>query len=182
MSSEHLKCSLPLPTGHIVGKMHMSSKCTQHVITGFQAPLPPVLGRCTQNPRKCQMLAQPERLPAESERTQANTSGYERSSPSIVRSWLQHMVMGFGRSPTGPKRYLTDMGGVSPDPRRTPTGSNGVRPDSSGVARAELGRTVIGLGCLLHIPSAGLLASPSCKTAAFGRCFAHRISFCSPSP
>ena len=42
MSSEHLKCSLPLPTGHIVGKMHMSSKCTQHVITGFQAPLPPV--------------------------------------------------------------------------------------------------------------------------------------------
>ena len=43
MSSEHLKCSLPLPTGHIVGKMHMSSKCTQHVITGFQAPLPPVI-------------------------------------------------------------------------------------------------------------------------------------------
>ena len=42
MLSEHLKCSLPLPTGHIVGKMHMSSKCTQHVITGFQAPLPPV--------------------------------------------------------------------------------------------------------------------------------------------
>ena len=42
MSSEHLKCSLLLPTGHIVGKMHMSSKCTQHVITGFQAPLPPV--------------------------------------------------------------------------------------------------------------------------------------------
>ena len=23
--------------------MHMSSKCTQHVITGFQVPLPPVL-------------------------------------------------------------------------------------------------------------------------------------------
>src|SRR6201992_2663607 len=42
MLSEHLKCSLPLPTGHIVGKMHMSSKCTQHVITGFQAPSPPV--------------------------------------------------------------------------------------------------------------------------------------------
>src|SRR6201992_1155251 len=42
MLSEHLKCSLPLPTGHIVGKMHMSSKCTQHVITGFQVPLPPV--------------------------------------------------------------------------------------------------------------------------------------------
>src|ERR1700753_1455845 len=34
----------PLPTGHIVGKMHMSSKCTQHVITGFQAPSPPVIG------------------------------------------------------------------------------------------------------------------------------------------
>ena len=46
MSSEHLKCSLPLPTGRIVGKMHMSSKCTQHVITGFQAPLPPVIVRC----------------------------------------------------------------------------------------------------------------------------------------
>ena len=44
MLSEHLKCSLPLPTGHIVGKMHMSSKCTQHVITGFQAPSPPVIG------------------------------------------------------------------------------------------------------------------------------------------
>ena len=42
MLREHFKCSLPLPTGHIVGKMHMSSKCTQHVITGFQAPLPPV--------------------------------------------------------------------------------------------------------------------------------------------
>ena len=25
-----------------MGKMHMSSKCTQHVITGFQAPSPPV--------------------------------------------------------------------------------------------------------------------------------------------
>ena len=45
MSREHLKCSLPLPTGHIVGKMHMSSKCTQHVITGFQVPSPPVLGK-----------------------------------------------------------------------------------------------------------------------------------------
>ena len=43
MLSEHLKCSLPLPTGHTVGKMHMSSKCTQHVITGFQAPSPPVI-------------------------------------------------------------------------------------------------------------------------------------------
>ena len=42
MSREHLKCFLPLPTGHIVGKMHMSSKCTQHVITGFQVPSPPV--------------------------------------------------------------------------------------------------------------------------------------------
>ena len=42
MSREHFKCSLPLPTGHIVGKMHMSSKCTQHVITSFQAPSPPV--------------------------------------------------------------------------------------------------------------------------------------------
>ena len=42
MSREHLKCFLPLPTGHIVGKMHMSSKCTQHVITSFQAPSPPV--------------------------------------------------------------------------------------------------------------------------------------------
>ena len=42
MSSEHLKCSLTLPTGHIVGKMHMGSKCTQHVITGFQVPSPPV--------------------------------------------------------------------------------------------------------------------------------------------
>ena len=43
---EHFKCSLPLPTGHIVGKMHMSSKCTQHVITSFQAPSPPVTPRC----------------------------------------------------------------------------------------------------------------------------------------
>ena len=42
MLREHFKCSLPLPTVHIVGKMHMSSKCTQHVITGFQAPSPPV--------------------------------------------------------------------------------------------------------------------------------------------
>ena len=42
MSRELLKCFLPLPTGDIVGKMHMSSKCTQHVITGFQVPLPPV--------------------------------------------------------------------------------------------------------------------------------------------
>ena len=42
MLREHFKCSLPLPTGHIVGKMHMSSKCTQHVNTGFQAPSPPV--------------------------------------------------------------------------------------------------------------------------------------------
>ena len=49
MLSEYLKCSLPLPTGHIVGKMHMSSKCTQHVITGFQAPLPPVT-----IPQKCE--------------------------------------------------------------------------------------------------------------------------------
>ena len=44
MSREHLKCFLPLPTGHIVGKMHMSSKFTQHVITGFQVPSPPVIG------------------------------------------------------------------------------------------------------------------------------------------
>ena len=44
MLREHFKCSLPLPTGHIVGKMHMSSKCTQHVITGFQASSPPVIG------------------------------------------------------------------------------------------------------------------------------------------
>ena len=43
MLREHLKCFLPLPTSHIVGKMHMSSKCTQHVITGFQVPLPPVI-------------------------------------------------------------------------------------------------------------------------------------------
>ena len=42
MSREHLEFFLPLPTSHIVGKMHMSSKCTQHVITGFQVPLPPV--------------------------------------------------------------------------------------------------------------------------------------------
>ena len=42
MLSEHFKCSLSLPTGHIVGKMHMSSKCTQHVITGFQVHSPPV--------------------------------------------------------------------------------------------------------------------------------------------
>src|ERR1700753_544765 len=42
MLREHFKCSLPLPTGHIVGKMHMSSKCTQHVIIGFQVPSPPV--------------------------------------------------------------------------------------------------------------------------------------------
>ena len=45
MSREHLKFFLPLPTGHIVGKMHMSSKCTQHVITGFQVPSPPVTSR-----------------------------------------------------------------------------------------------------------------------------------------
>ena len=37
-----MKCSLSLPISHIVGKMHMSSKCTQHVITGFQAPSPQV--------------------------------------------------------------------------------------------------------------------------------------------
>ena len=42
MLSEHLKCFLHLPTGHIVGKMHMGTKCTQHVITGFQVPSPPV--------------------------------------------------------------------------------------------------------------------------------------------
>ena len=42
MLREHFKFFLSLPTSHIVGKMHMSSKCTQHVITGFQAPLPPV--------------------------------------------------------------------------------------------------------------------------------------------
>ena len=42
MLREHFKCSLSLPTGHIVGKMHMSSRCTQHVITGFQAPSSPV--------------------------------------------------------------------------------------------------------------------------------------------
>ena len=44
MSREHLKCFLSLPTSHIVGKMHMSSKCTQHVITSFQVPSPPVGG------------------------------------------------------------------------------------------------------------------------------------------
>ena len=43
MLSEHLKCFLPLPTGYIVRKMHMNSLCTQHVITGFQVPLPPVI-------------------------------------------------------------------------------------------------------------------------------------------
>src|ERR1700753_2609523 len=49
MSREHLKCFLPLPTSHIVGKMHMSSKCTQHVITSFQVPSPPVYASRTEN-------------------------------------------------------------------------------------------------------------------------------------
>ena len=44
MLSEHLKCFLPLLTGYIVRKMHMNSLCTQHVTTGFQVPLPPVIG------------------------------------------------------------------------------------------------------------------------------------------
>ena len=42
MPREYFKCSPPLPTSHIVRKMHMNPLYTQHVITGFQAPLPPV--------------------------------------------------------------------------------------------------------------------------------------------
>ena len=39
-----IKCSLPLPTGHIMRKMHMNPPCTQHVITGFQVPLSSMTG------------------------------------------------------------------------------------------------------------------------------------------
>ena len=75
MLSEHLKCSLPLPTSHIVGKMHMSSKCTQHVITGFQAPSPPV-GVAKRRRRSRTASTSPELSPGDECNSVSGTSLY----------------------------------------------------------------------------------------------------------